>query len=93
MLITECLKLLIVLLKLVPNLQRIWIISRDAIIERAICFIRVLTLMLCTFCLHFLILVFFCQQPNEDFLQIIEEQKTHLKSGTFHLLYGHSLKS
>jgi len=59
-LITECLKLLIVLLKLVPNLKRIWIISRDSIMERVIFFIRVLTLMLFKFCLHFLILVFFC---------------------------------
>ena len=58
-LITECLKLLIVLVKLVPNLQRIRIISKDAIVERVICFIKVLTLILCTFSLHFLILMFF----------------------------------
>jgi hypothetical protein len=55
MLITECLKLLVVLLKLVPNLQRIWIISKVEIVERVICFIKVLTLVLYTFRLHFLI--------------------------------------
>jgi hypothetical protein len=57
-LITECLKMLIVLLKLVPNLQRIRIISKDAIIERVSCFINVLTLIYYTLSLHFLILVY-----------------------------------
>jgi hypothetical protein len=83
MLITECLKLLIVLLKLVPNLQRIRVISKAEIVERVICFIKVLTLVLYTFRLHFLILVFFCKQPNDDILQIIKEQKTHLNQSPF----------
>ncbi|EFX62964.1 hypothetical protein DAPPUDRAFT_119676 [Daphnia pulex] len=36
----ECLKLLILLLKLVPNLQRVKAMSKDVIIERVICFIK-----------------------------------------------------
>lgn len=44
--------------------------------------IRCFTL-LYTFRLHFLILVFFCKQPNDDILQIIKEQKTHLNQSPF----------
>lgn len=83
MLITECLKLLIVLLKLVPNLQRIRIISKDAIV----CFIKVLTLILYTFSLHFLIFVFSANSLTMIFCKSSKSRKpisiSHLSSAVW----------
>jgi hypothetical protein len=67
---------------LVPNLKRIKVLSQEAVIERVICFIKVLANFF--YIASFIIFLFsFARQANDDIMELARERKPHLLKSPF----------